>query len=617
MFNKLQKNWIWLRSGRHAGILPVLLLTALLALACSPKGAGRLPAAGAEREAATESLHAAILDAYRQGDVEQARSLSVQLLEAAPAFHSAPQLRRRLAESYMEEARWDLALHHIGRLLEDYPDSEARWAGLLLRAQALAHSGRRLEGATGLDRALASWPGNRSRDRALTFLAGLVDRGLGAGELEEFRRRRPHSPMAARAGLALAERHLRENRPDEARPLLESAAADAGLGALRDHARDLLSRLGLPDGTLVEQQAVPAREGLIGVLAPLSGRFGVYGEAFLDGARLALARFNSERMTSFELLAGDTEGEPVSAALAARRLIVQEGASALLGGVLSNPTVAAAVEANARGVPLLSPSATSENIHELGDWIFQNSITSEAQVLALARLAILELLSSRFAVLYPNQGNGQALARTFGEVIYELGGELVASISYEVGMTDFSDPLGKIREAQPEVLFLPGEAEQLVLIVPQLAYHDIYAQLLGNEAWNSRRLARLGGERIEGAIFPSDVLLKRDRELFREFLRLYERRYTSSVNPIAARSFLGMSTLLEIMTDGALGRAQIREQLALRLSDLGDEAARREILAEQVTLMTVRDGEIRPYGSSEFFDPTGAIDPFVDDPWRP
>ena len=607
-------------SHRAVSMLIPLLLALLLGLgACSPKSGPRVTPPDPAAEVELERAHAQILDAYSRGEQERARALSVEILEAHPRFHAAPTLRRRIAESYMEEARWDLALHHLGRLLEDYPRSNERWAAIALKARALAETGRRLDAVTGLDRAMEYWPENAWRERARSLLVEILDRGLGAADLQLFMERRPRSPHLTHATLALGECYLREGKTDLARPLLESVAANAREASLQRRARQTLERLGLAASALPELEVADVREGLVGVLAPLSGRFGVYGEAFLDGARLALARFNSENLTRFELSSADTRGEPVDAALAARGLIVEQGVSALMGGVLTNPTVAAAVEANARQVPLLSPSATAENIHELGPWVFQNNITSEAQVLAIARLAVFELLGARFAVLYPIQGNGRTLAQVFEETVQQLGGEIVASIPYEVGMTDFAEPLDEIRRAQPEVLFLPGEVEQLLLLVPQLAYNDIGAQLLGNEAWNSRRLARLGGERVEGAIFPSDVLLKRDRELYQEFLRLYERRYASSVNPVAARSFLGMTMLLEIMADGARGRDTLREQLGLRTAETGDHLMRRELLSEQVTLMTVRDGEILPYGSSDFFAPGEAAtpEPFIDGPWGP
>ncbi len=580
-----------------------LLLLALLA-ACTPRVSER-PPPEVEVEAPVDRQSdlrlAEVEEAFRQGQKAQARVLAVSFLDEYPHHAGAPGIRLRLAQGYLDDARSDLALHHLGKLDEDYPRSEAWKTGQRLRALALASRDQRLAAAALLDQRLEEEALGDQTASARSELRTLLDRGLSEDELREFLRRRSDSPEASRARLSLGRRLIASQRREEAEPHLEAVLADPRAGELRNQARDLLAGLGADLPSFSELPAVETRADLVGVLVPLSGRFSVYGEAFLEGARMALSRHNALELSNLEMAVADTKGEPVSAALATRDLIRGRGVGCLLGEVLTNPTVAAAVEANARQVPLLSPSATAENIHEVGDWIFQNSITSEAQVLALARHAFFEGLAARYAVLYPRQGKGQDLARYFGEIVQELGGELVASVAYEVGMTDFTEPLEQIRDAQPEVLFLPGESDQLLLIVPQLHYHDIHGQILGNEAWNSRRLARLGGPRVEGAIFPSDLLLSRDRPLFREFSQLYERRTGREANPIAARSFLGMTTLLEILDDGAASRGEIREQLALRLDDRGESEERREALAEQVTFMTIQSGEIRSYGDEDFF----------------
>jgi branched-chain amino acid transport system substrate-binding protein len=564
-------------------------LIAGLALALVPHAAPAAPdRLSRAAEAAAERSEAAILDAYSRGDDEAARRLSLALLAESPQYRGAPGLTRRLAESYMEEARWALALEQLGHLLERYPDSAERWPGIVLKARALAASGRRLDAAVGLDRALDTWSEQAWRPRAEALLADLLGQDLNAAELALFLERR-----AGSARLELARRALSRAT---AAPAAAPAAAAPGAAELA---------------------AEPAPvTGRVGLLAPLSGRYAVYGEAFLEGARLAVSRYNAERGTAFSLLEADTRGEPVHAALAARQLIQTGQVSALLGEVLSNPTVAAAVEANARGVPLLSPAATDEDIHAIGEWVFQNRISSDAQAVALARTAIAELLGARLAVLYPKQGGGEQLAHLFEETIDALGGEIVASVAYEVGATDFGDVLDELRIAQPELLFLPGEVEQLILLVPQLDYYGIDALLLGNDAWNSRRLARQGGAGLEGAVFPSDLLLKRDRALYRDFQRLYDTRFESGVSPVAARGFLGTTLLLEILGEGHTAPAAIRDALAERTAAGGDERARREALAGQVTLMTLRGGEIEPFLSGSRWRPAGDTPAagFIDEP---
>lgn len=588
--------------GRSLTLLLALFALSVGLLAAAP-GVVRARGLSAAEEAAAERDYAELLARFERGDAEGARAQGQALLERSPDWRGAASLTRRLAESYLEEARWALALEQLSRLLERYPASPERWPAIVLKARALAASGRSLDAAVGLDRALEAWRDEAWRPRAEALLADLIDHALSASDLQRFLERRPTSRQLAQAQKALA----RAQAAPRAAGNPAAAAAPTPAAALPAAAAPSAASPATP-------AAAAMRSGRVGLLAPLSGRYQIYGEAFRDGARLALARFNGQRGADFTLVEADTEGEPVKAALAARRLIQSEHVSALMGDVLSNPTVAAAVEANARGVPLLSPAATAEDIHAVGEWVFQNRISSDAQALALGRVAVSELLGARFAVLYPQQGDGEALARLFASTVEGLGGELVASVAYDVGATDFGDVLETLRVAQPELLFLPGEVEQLILLVPQLAFYGIDAQLLGNEAWNSSRLVRQGGAGMEGAVFPSDMLLKRDRELFRDFERLHADRFESGVSPIAARGFIGLTLLLETLLEGGGQPASTRTLLAERTAADADASARREALAAQVTLMTVRSGEIRPFQPGPPWRPTGPGGGSIDGP---
>ncbi|MBM4117345.1 hypothetical protein FJ251_06305 [bacterium] len=589
-------------SGRRFLALLVALsaLAGGFALLSLTPGAACARGLSAAEEAAAEREHAEILAAFERGEAERARARGAALLERSPDWRGAPALARRLAESDLEEARWALALEQLSRLLERYPASPERWPAIVLKARALAASGRSLDAAVGLDRALETWQDEAWRPRAEALLADLLDHELGAADLQRFLDRRPTSRRLGQAQKALARAQAAP------RPGATPAATPAGSGPAAPAAAAAAAPAPAPPASV--------RGGRVGLLAPLTGRYQIYGEALRDGARLALGRFNSQRGADFALVEADTEGEPVKAALAARRLIQVEQVSALLGEVLSNPTVAAAVEANARGVPLLSPAATAEDIHAVGEWVFQNRISGEAQALALGRVAVRELLGARFAVLYPKQGDGETLARLFASTVEGLGGELVASVAYDVGATDFGEVLEELRVAQPELLFLPGEVEQLILLVPQLAFYGIDAQLLGNEAWNSRRLARQGGAGIEGAVFPSDLLLLRDRELLRDFERLHAERFESGVRPIAARGFLGLTLLLESLLEGGGQPAATRALLAERTAAAADEATRRAALAAQVTLMTVHGGEIQPFQAGPPWRPAVSGGGFIDGP---
>ena len=171
------------------------------------------------------------------------------------------------------------------------------------------------------------------------------------------------------------------------------------------------------------QPVGPIRLDTIGVLCPLSGRYAELGGAFRDAARLAVQAANQERDRTFTLVVEDTGGDPVASALAARRLCADRGVVALFGEMLSDPTTAAAVVAGQYGTALVSPTATNERIWQLDDSVFQTNLTGLYEPRLLARLASTRLLKSSFAILSPDEPEGQRYADAFAAEVERLGGK--------------------------------------------------------------------------------------------------------------------------------------------------------------------------------------------------
>ena len=237
----------------------------------------------------------------------------------------------------------------------------------------------------------------------------------------------------------------------------------------------------------------------IGVLCPLEGRFAPIGDSFLRGAAVALKEARLKGMKNVELVVGDTRGNPLECRAVTERLIDEEEVDALLGEVLSSSTIAAAQVAEVSRTVLLSPVATEEGIDDIGRWVFQTTIGSEVEIAALARIACERLGLERIAFMSSDDLQSRRNALLFEDEVERLGGELSVAEFYPEGSTDFAESIDRIRSADPEALFIASDAEDLVLILPQLSFHEFGIQLLGTSAWNSRRLVRMVGKDLEGA----------------------------------------------------------------------------------------------------------------------
>jgi branched-chain amino acid transport system substrate-binding protein len=304
----------------------------------------------------------------------------------------------------------------------------------------------------------------------------------------------------------------------------------------------------------------------IGLLCPLSGRFAAIGEAFLRGASLALKEARREGLTSIELIVADSRADPLGAKDAAERLVTDERVDALVGGVLSTSTIAAAQVANYEETVLLSPVATAEGIAGIGKWIFQTTDNAEAEVIAVARLACDDLGLARIAFLAADDIRFRDLERLFSAEVRRSGGELTISEFYAEGSTDYKEHLERIRASDPEALFIASDTDDLILILPQLSFYEFGIQLLGTSGWNSGRLLRMVGRDMEGAIFPAVVRSRIDEELYKTAAALTGEP-VGDINPFVLGGYKGIRTVLEAMKRSGEGGEALRNELARLLEN--------------------------------------------------
>ncbi|MBU8870448.1 MAG: ABC transporter substrate-binding protein [Gemmatimonadales bacterium] len=316
---------------------------------------------------------------------------------------------------------------------------------------------------------------------------------------------------------------------------------------------------------LASQQ--PEKFNQIGLLSPLTEKYALLGNAFVDAALMALDAANQEMGTQFELKVEDTAGDPVTAALAARRLCSEEGSIAVLGALMSAPTAAAALVNDIYGVPMVSPTATNDNLWKLGPGIFQTNMAGLFEVRLLAQLAVTVLLKERFAILYPDNPEGRRDAEVFAFEVEALGGQVVARASYLDQGTDFKDPILSLREYRPEVIFTPATVDQMVMLGPQLDFYKSGSMILGLSNLNSDRLIERAGSVLERSLLPSDLAMFQPRWTSEFNSKWVETNYPREATPLALKAYQATRMLLDtIQQSGATNRAQLTAALGSRLA---------------------------------------------------
>ncbi|MEZ4388485.1 MAG: ABC transporter substrate-binding protein [Candidatus Krumholzibacteriia bacterium] len=473
----------------------ILFATAVLGLGAGCGGSGPGPrrvdtAAEASPEARRE--FARVEREYQLARDQVVLEQGTAILTARPDHPLGDAITELMVRAAVREQRWDavreLALGFPAR----WPASSRRDAVMLEAADALAAGGRTIDALRVAAVLADAQPAGATRDwtlnRAATWLQGLPDDQLASWSAAT-------GPLASTAALVSVRRFLERGDLDAA----AAVVADLDAARLAD-ASVARARRELADARVRQTQTVSGR---LGVLCPLTGRYARFGNAFLQGARLAVGHVPPPAGQSWDLKFEDTEADPVMAALQARKLCEEDGCSLLLGCLLSSTTATAALVAAEHDVSLISPTATSERLAWLGPHVLQTNQTGALEAALLARLACEVLLKQRYVIIRPDTPEGASMAKAFGEAVAELGGEVVGEQVVDPAATDFRREIRLLRESRPEVVFVPTAADQMVLLGPQLDFYRLGALVLGPSAWNSTRLLERAGTVMERAVFAA------------------------------------------------------------------------------------------------------------------
>ena len=198
------------------------------------------------------------------------------------------------------------------------------------------------------------------------------------------------------------------------------------------------------------------------------------GTELLNGIRLAVSEHNKVGLPKVNLVERDSQRDPGIAARVVTELCSEDKIMAVIGPIFSNETFAAAGIANARGVPLITPTATANGIAAIGPFVFQLNPDYETRGRAVARYAVDSLGLKTFGVLAPagGTGSGRAMAEAFIEEITALGGEIVDAEWYDEGATDLRFQISAMRRRALERTEVP-----VVDFGRRMSYEDLKKML--------------------------------------------------------------------------------------------------------------------------------------------
>jgi branched-chain amino acid transport system substrate-binding protein len=331
----------------------------------------------------------------------------------------------------------------------------------------------------------------------------------------------------------------------------------------------VLAVLALACGPRAERQtATSASDIPLGMYGALTGGEASFGQATLQGVKLAVEEINNSGGVlgrKIRLVVEDDQGKPEEAASVVTKLITSDNVIAVIGENSSSQSLAAAPICQRNKVPMISPSSTNPDVTKKGEYIFRVCFTDPYQGKALASFVRDNLHATTAAILRDNKSDySVGLATVFRDEFTKRGGSIVAEQSYTGGDADFRPQLTAIRTKSPQVVFVPGFYTDAGQIAVQARDLGITVPLVGGDGWDSPTVVAIGGKAVDGCYFSDHYFHDEPRPAVQRFVAEIQKRYHKAPEANAALGYDAVHIFANaIKSAGSLDRKAIRDQIAL------------------------------------------------------
>ena len=224
----------------------------------------------------------------------------------------------------------------------------------------------------------------------------------------------------------------------------------------------------------------PQMEGLrgeisIGVVLPQTGHLGPgeFGPGALvmeNGFNMALEEINNSQLGDVRLkfIIEDDRSTVEGAVEAFNKLIHQDKVPVILGVWTSHVARSVFPIAQENGVVAFSPVVIASGLTEIGDFIFRASHTTEILIpdgvkVTQEKLGYQQVATIADSVDLFSRDSDALFKKTFTD----SGIEVVASETFDPGETDFSAQLTRIKESNPDAIFVSAQQIEVIEILTQ------------------------------------------------------------------------------------------------------------------------------------------------------
>ena len=316
--------------------------------------------------------------------------------------------------------------------------------------------------------------------------------------------------------------------------------------------------------------APPQMEGLsgeisIGLVYPATGRLASVGMEMRNGFELALKEVNNSQHgnTKLKFITEDDRSTVEGAVEAFNKLIHQDGVPVILGPATSSATETAFPIAQQNRVIAISSTAAARGLSAIGDFVFRTILTTDVLITSGIKITQARLAYQKVGIIYDEtdlfSADGAAVMR---ESLTANGVEILTTETFQSGDTDFSEQLTRIKDSNPDAIFvsaLPPDKPEILMQARQLGIPDSVPFIINTLTTADVQAA---GDAAEGTIAFTSWVNTADTPGNQAFTQNYRAKYGIEPNIWAAQSYASVYILAEAIADAqSIDATAIRDAL--------------------------------------------------------
>lgn len=285
----------------------------------------------------------------------------------------------------------------------------------------------------------------------------------------------------------------------------------------------------------------------IGFTAALTGGAAAYGKSEEEGVRLAVEEINKKGDFPIDLLVEDTKAVPADSMNATKKLI-QEKVSLIIGPMTSNEAKAAGPIIQNAKVPSLEISVTAENITDIGDCIFRNSVPESKNIPQTVKKTHKLLGYKTAAILYAHDNEQHVTAQKyFQKTMEEEGVQVIDVETFGSKDSEYSAQLTNIQHKAPDVIVVCSYYQKGSRILKKMREMGMDQPVLGDNGFVSPELGKMAGAAADNVYVSSMWSADRKDEKVQKFVENYTKAYGRAPDQFAASAYDGVYMAMDAM----------------------------------------------------------------------